>query len=78
MWQETDNSLYRQFEFADFDEAFAFMQRVADIARAENHHPRWLNEWNKVEIWLSSHDEGGIITEKDRRMAAAIDQLITK
>jgi 4a-hydroxytetrahydrobiopterin dehydratase len=41
-----------------------------------NHHPNWSNVWNKVEITLSTHDAGDIITDKDRKLAKAIDELI--
>lgn len=73
MWQETKQGLYKKFEFKDFTEAFAFMTAVAARAEEFNHHPTWKNEWNTVEIWLSTHSKGGAITEKDRQLAAAID-----
>ena len=76
MWQEINNALYRKFQFADFNEAFAFMTRVALAAEKMDHHPRWTNVWNTVEIWLNTHDAGDIITEKDRKLAALIDQLL--
>lgn len=76
MWQEINNALYRKFQFADFSEAFAFMTRVALAAEKMDHHPRWTNVWNTVEIWLNTHDAGDIITEKDRKLAAIIDQLL--
>lgn len=76
MWQETKDGLYKQFEFADFKEAFAFMQRVAAIAEERQHHPRWENDWNKLQIWLISHDKGNVVTQADRDMAAAIDDLV--
>lgn len=76
MWQETNNTLYRKFSFRDFSEAFAFMTRVALEAEKANHHPLWTNVWNTVEIWLSTHDAGNIITEKDRALAARIDRLV--
>lgn len=76
MWQEVDNQLYKKFEFKDFSAAFAFMTRVALEAEKMNHHPLWTNVWNRVEIWLSTHDAGNIVTEKDRRLAAKIDALI--
>ncbi|MGN6419798.1 MAG: 4a-hydroxytetrahydrobiopterin dehydratase [Pseudobacter sp.] len=75
MWQEKNNQLYRQFEFRNFSEAFAFMMRVALEAEKMNHHPLWTNVYNKVEIWLSTHDAGDIITEKDRKLAQKIDAL---
>lgn len=76
MWQETDNQLYRKFQFADFSEAFAFMTRVALAAEKMDHHPKWTNVWNTVEIWLSTHDAGNVVTDKDRALAARIDKLI--
>ncbi|MBL0268325.1 MAG: 4a-hydroxytetrahydrobiopterin dehydratase [Chitinophagaceae bacterium] len=76
MWQEINNALYRKFQFADFSEAFAFMTRVALAAEKMDHHPRWTNVWNTVEIWLNTHDAGDTITEKDRKLAAIIDQLL--
>lgn len=78
MWIETDNKLYRKFDFADFSEAFAFMTRVAIEAEKMNHHPLWSNVWNKVEIWLSTHDAGDIITEKDKKLAERIDKLLVR
>ena len=76
MWQEQDNKLYRKFEFADFSAAFAFMTRVALEAEKMNHHPLWTNVYNKVEIWLSTHDAGDVVTEKDRKLSQKIDKLL--
>jgi len=75
MWQEKDNKLTRTFEFSDFQEAFAFMTRVAFLAEQQGHHPNWSNVYNKVEIELTTHDAGNVITEKDRKLAAAIDKI---
>jgi 4a-hydroxytetrahydrobiopterin dehydratase len=75
MWQEIDNTLYKKFEFKDFSEAFAFMTRVALIAEKMDHHPRWTNVWNTVEIWLNTHDAGDVVTVKDRKLAEKIDAL---
>lgn len=75
-WSEQNNSLYRKIEFADFSEAFGFMTRVALAAEKMNHHPLWTNVWNTVEIWLSTHDAGDIVTEKDRKLAAQIDSFL--
>lgn len=74
-WEEKSNSLYRKFEFKDFSEAFAFMTRVALIAEKMNHHPKWTNVWNTVEVWLSTHDAGDVVTDKDRKLAEKIDAL---
>ncbi len=76
MWKEKDNQLVKKFEFQDFSEAFAFMTRVALLAEKHNHHPYWINVWNRVEIYLSTHDAGDIVTEKDRKLADAIDKLL--
>lgn len=76
MWTEINNKLYKTFEFANFSEAFAFMTRVAIEAEKMNHHPLWTNVWNKVEIWLSTHDAGDVVTEKDKKLADKIDKLL--
>jgi 4a-hydroxytetrahydrobiopterin dehydratase len=74
-WKEADNKLYRKFEFKDFSEAFAFMTRVAMEAQKMDHHPLWTNVYNTLEIWLSTHDAGDIVTDKDRKLARKIDAL---
>jgi 4a-hydroxytetrahydrobiopterin dehydratase len=76
MWEEKNNSLYRKFVFSNFSEAFAFMTRVALEAEKMDHHPRWTNVWNTVELWLNTHSAGDIVTEKDRELAKNIDKLI--
>ena len=78
MWKEENNKLYRKFEFKNFSEAFGFMTRVALQAEKMDHHPLWTNVYNIVEVWLSTHDAGNIITEKDRALAKKIDGLVTK
>ena len=78
MWTEKDNKLYRKFTFADFSQAFAFMTRVALVAEKMDHHPLWTNVWNTVEVWLSTHSAGDVVTDKDRKLAAAIDELMPK
>ncbi len=77
MWREENNTLIRKFEFSDFSEAFAFMTRVAILAEKHDHHPWWSNVWNKVEIRLNTHDVGNIVTEKDHKLAADIDKLLS-
>ncbi|AWW30512.1 pterin-4-alpha-carbinolamine dehydratase [Echinicola strongylocentroti] len=76
MWEEKNNQLVREFEFSDFQEAFAFMTRVAFLAESQGHHPNWSNVYNKVSIALTTHDEGNAVTEKDKKLASAIDELI--
>ena len=75
-WKETNNSLYKKFEFKDFNEAFAFMTRVALIAEKMDHHPRWTNVYNTVEIWLTTHSAGNVITDRDKKLASQIDSII--
>lgn len=75
MWEEIDNCLVRTFEFKDFKAAFAFMTQVAMLAEQLNHHPDWRNVYNRVEIRLNTHDAGGVVTDHDRELAKAIDQL---
>lgn len=68
-------AIERSFRFADFNEAFGFMTRVALLAEKADHHPEWSNVWNRVAITLTTHDAGGL-SQRDARMAAAIDALI--
>jgi 4a-hydroxytetrahydrobiopterin dehydratase len=76
MWEEKNNTLYKKFEFKNFSAAFAFMTRVALEAEKMDHHPLWTNVYNKVELWLSTHDAGDIVTDKDRQLAKKIDTLL--
>ena len=75
MWEESDNKLRRTFTFKNFSEAFAFMTRVALVAEKMDHHPEWTNVYNRVSIALSTHDAGDVVTDKDRKLAAAIDKI---
>ncbi len=75
-WIENNNALYRKIKFKDFSEAFAFMVRVAIEAERMNHHPIWTNVYNSVEITLSTHDAGDIITDKDHKLAEIINGLL--
>jgi 4a-hydroxytetrahydrobiopterin dehydratase len=75
-WSLTNNQLVKTFEFKNFSEAFAFMTRVAIEAEKMDHHPYWTNVWNRVEIKLSTHDAGNVVTEKDQELARKIDALL--
>lgn len=75
MWKEENNCLRREFEFKDFSEAFSFMTRVALLAEKMDHHPNWSNVYNKVIIELTSHDKGNTVTDRDRKLAKAIDGI---
>ncbi|MCU0450742.1 MAG: 4a-hydroxytetrahydrobiopterin dehydratase [Bernardetiaceae bacterium] len=76
MWKEENNQLVRTFQFKDFSQAFGFMAQVALVAEKMDHHPNWSNVYNRVDIQLSTHDAGNVVTEKDRKLAAAIDKLV--
>jgi 4a-hydroxytetrahydrobiopterin dehydratase len=76
MWTSENNRLTRTFVFENFVQAFAFMTKVALVAEKMNHHPYWINVYNQVEIQLSTHDAGDVITEKDNLLAEAIDKII--
>lgn len=68
-------AITRSFAFRDFSEAWGFMNRVALLAEAQDHHPEWFNVYNRVEVTLTTHDAGGL-SARDARMAAAIDGLL--
>ena len=76
MWQEEDNKLKKTFEFKDFVEAFGFMAKVAIVAEKMNHHPHMSNVYNSVSFELSTHDAGNKVTDKDHKLAEAIDKLV--
>ena len=77
MFRELDNTLQLRLQFVDFVAAFDFMTEVAVLAEAHQHHPEWRNVYNLVEIRLTTHDAGNVVTEKDRALAQAIEQLPT-
>ncbi len=74
-WKEENNTLNKTFEFKDFTEAFGFMSKVAIVAEKMNHHPNWHNVYNKVSFQLNTHDAGDVVTDKDHKLAEAIDAL---
>jgi 4a-hydroxytetrahydrobiopterin dehydratase len=78
MWEEKNKALYQRFAFKNFSEAFSFITRVALEAEKMDHHPKWTNVYNEVEIWLSTHDAGDIVTDKDRNLAKKIDAIIQR
>ncbi len=75
-WKEEDNKLKKTFEFNDFVAAFGFMSQVAIIAEKMDHHPNWSNVYNTVSFELNTHDAGDLVTEKDHKLAKAIDELV--
>lgn len=76
-WREAEgrDAIAKSFRFADFNEAFGFMARVALAAERMDHHPEWSNVYNKVEIVLSTHDAGGL-TERDVKLARFIESAL--
>ncbi len=75
-WSETDgrDAITRKYQFPDFNDAFNWMARIAQVAEEMNHHPEWFNVWNKVEVTLSTHDAGGL-TGLDIELARRMDEL---
>ena len=68
------DAIRRTFEFADFNEAFGFMTRVAIKAQEMDHHPEWFNVYNKVDITLTTHEANGV-TERDIALARFIESI---
>ena len=73
-WAVKNGKLHKQFEFSSFIEAFGFMARVALVAESINHHPEWLNVYNRVTIDLTTHDAGGI-SVFDFELAKRVEEL---
>ena len=75
-WSQVDgrDAMTRSFRFADFNEAFAFMARIAMQAERDDHHPEWFNVYNKVDITLATHDAGGL-SDRDIKLAQFIDTI---
>ena len=78
MWTNNNNELQAEFKFKNFTQAFAFMTEVAFVAEAQQHHPNWSNVYNTVSFRLNTHDAGDVVTEKDHRLAAAIDEIVER
>jgi 4a-hydroxytetrahydrobiopterin dehydratase len=76
-WQSTSGKLHREYKFADFVAAFAFMSGAALVAQGMDHHPEWFNVWNTVRIDLSTHDAAGI-TALDVKLAHAMETLASR
>lgn len=77
-WKTSEKALSAVFTFPDFKTAFSFMTEVAFHAECQNHHPTWTNTYNTVEILLTTHDAGGLVTDKDHRLMRAIDRIYEK
>lgn len=75
--QGEKNSAIKHFQFKDFKTAFSWMTIIAIIAEKQDHHPEWKNIYNKVEVVLTTHDEGGL-SKKDLYLAKAVDNEFKK
>jgi 4a-hydroxytetrahydrobiopterin dehydratase len=75
-WSRTEgrDALQKTFKFADFNAAFGFMARAALVAEKMDHHPEWMNVWNRVDVTLSTHAAGGL-TDLDVKLAEAMDKI---
>ncbi len=73
-WIIKGDKLYRQFQFRNFVEAFGFMSQVALLAEKANHHPEWSNVYRTVDIFLTTHEAGGI-SQRDFDLLAGIELL---
>jgi 4a-hydroxytetrahydrobiopterin dehydratase len=74
-WSLRDGKLYRAIRFVNFSATFSFMTQVALIAEKADHHPEWFNVYNRLEIWLTTHDADGI-SQRDIDLATAINALL--
>jgi 4a-hydroxytetrahydrobiopterin dehydratase len=74
-WREVDGALEREFRFADFAEALAFVNRVGEAAEAANHHPDVEIHWNRVKLRWWTH-VADAITDRDRELARVTDSLV--
>lgn len=78
MWREENNKLFQKFKFIDFQSAVEFINQIAEIANKQNHHPTIHNTYNVVELWLSTHEAGDVVTDKDREFAKSVDMIFSK
>ena len=74
-WEIKSEQIEREFNFANFIEAFSFMTKIALICEKYNHHPNWENVYSKVIIRLNTHDLGGI-TNLDQTLASEINKIL--
>jgi 4a-hydroxytetrahydrobiopterin dehydratase len=75
MWKQAKDALVAELVFKNFVDAFAFMKDVAALAEKHDHHPEWSNVYNRVTIRLTTHDAGNQVTDKDHKLAEAIEAL---
>lgn len=75
MWKEEDHKLKKTFQFKNFSEAYQFIIEAGDLMNSMNHHAYWCNQYDKVNFELSTHEAGDIVTDKDRKLAEALDSI---
>jgi 4a-hydroxytetrahydrobiopterin dehydratase len=73
-WSLEKGKLHKEYKFRDFSYAFGFMATAATVIEKRNHHPEWLNVYNRVTVDLTTHDAGGI-TVNDTELAALLDEI---
>jgi 4a-hydroxytetrahydrobiopterin dehydratase len=74
-WELSDNQLKKTFEFKSFEAAMDFMQRASRVIGELDHHPEWTNVYNRVHVFLCTHDAGNVVTPKDYALAEALDAV---
>jgi len=75
LWEIKEEKLFSAFSFPNFISAFGFMTQVAMLAERSNHHPEWSNSYNKVDIYLTTHEANGI-TKRDFELAQKIITIV--
>lgn len=73
-WRRDGEAITKEWSFRDFKQAMEFINKVADLAEAHNHHPELFNVYNRVTLRFTTHDAGGL-TEKDIKIAHAIEEI---
>lgn len=74
-WKEENNKLYKQYKFKDFTATLAFMVQAGFAIEKLNHHPEWKNVYNRLDVWLCTHDAGNTVTDKDHQLASLLDGI---
>jgi 4a-hydroxytetrahydrobiopterin dehydratase len=74
-WSFESDKIHRQLKFKNFTEAVAFIVKVAFVAEEQKHHPELFNVYNNIKISLCTHDAGDKVTEKDIKLAEAIEEI---
>jgi 4a-hydroxytetrahydrobiopterin dehydratase len=77
-WTNNENSLEKTYRFDTFESAMEFMQQAALKISEADHHPTWTNTYNQIHVSLSTHDAGNKVTQKDKELAAILDQLFNQ